>query len=138
MYERFPILRIYESSGNLLHEIRYDNNQQNPVQILLKNNTGNQDLTLNYFKMRATQNYIYGLYSGKTMRELETFRNQIDDWCYELHVYDWVGNPVKRMIFDRPFFSFDVSADDRMVVLSSVNEFDKLSTFELNLNTNPQ
>ncbi|MCK9449959.1 MAG: TolB-like 6-bladed beta-propeller domain-containing protein [Bacteroidales bacterium] len=134
LYDRYPFLRIYNETGNLVKEVRYNNNQIDPARNLSGLNPEKYiaQQTLNYIKLKVTNNYIYGLYAGKTHSELKTQEYKIDDFCTEIHIWDWQGNPVSKIMLDRPVFSFAVAQDDSFMVFSSVNEHDKLFYMENN------
>lgn len=134
LYDRYPFLRIYDTNGNLVKEVRYLNQQIDPAKFLSTNDPtkyiGQQ--TLNYMKLKVTNKYIYGLYAGKTHQELRSQEYKVDDFCTEVHVWDWLGNPVAKLMLDRPVFCFAVAQDDSFIMFSSVNELDKLFYIEIN------
>ena len=55
----------------------------------------------------VSNKFIYMLYSGYLRNE--------KNWSYgqSIYVYDWDGNPVKKIILDRPVYSIGISEDDR-------------------------
>ncbi|MBA7556081.1 hypothetical protein ES705_48779 [subsurface metagenome] len=54
----------------------------------------------------VSDNYIYILYSGCLRDE--------ENWSYgqSIYIYDWEGNPVKKIILDRSVYTIGVSEDD--------------------------
>jgi hypothetical protein len=132
LYDRYPFLRIYDADGYLVKEVRYINNQIDPAKHLSANDPAKYvaQQTVNYMKLKVTNNFIYGLYAGKTHSELRTQEYKIDDNCTEVHIWDWNGNPVAKILLDRPVFCFTVAHDDSFIVFSSVNEHDKLFYLE--------
>ena len=128
LYDRYPILRIYGANGNLIKEVRYINNQMDPAKHMNEVDPLKYmaHQTLNYMKLKVTNNYIYGLYAGKTHSELRTQEYKVDDFCTEVHVWDWNGNPVSKIMLNRPVFCFTVAQNDSLIIFSSVNEHDKL------------
>lgn len=89
------------------------------------------ELTLNYLKVKATNKFIYGLYSGKTHAELRTSERRVSDYGYYIHVWDWDGNPIAKYELPDPVFGFAVTNDDKHVFCSSLLEDDKLYMFDL-------
>jgi hypothetical protein len=114
LYDKFPILRIYDHEGKIISESEYNNNQKLPSAYTHQemNIESINDLTINYMKIKVTDKYIYGLYSGKTHEESRTKQKQIDDYCCEVHVWDWKGMPIARYILEKPVSSFAVTPDD--------------------------
>lgn len=134
VYDKFPILRIYETRNGKLHrEIRFDNNQPFPM-ALIKENPSRNDLDLvvqNYRKIKSTNSYIYALYIGRSTGDIRQKSKVLDDFSNEIHVWNWDGEPVKRIFLDRNIFSFEVSSDDKTLFASSINSRDELFKYSL-------
>lgn len=125
LYDKFPLLRIYDNNGELVSETEYLNRQQAPIGYTNKNMSISdiKSTTINYMRVKATQKYIYGLYSGKTHKDLADLGIDGTSCCYEIHIWDWNGNPVARLMLDKNVTCFAVSQDDSCIVLySSLNE----------------
>lgn len=123
LYDKFPLLRIYDKEGSVLSEVEFRNNQRNPL-CYATDYSSNKDYlntTINYMKIKTTDRYIYGLYSGKTHLELSTSSTDMSDYCSEVHVWDWSGNPIKRFVLDKPVGCFAVSPDDSFMIFYSYN-----------------
>jgi hypothetical protein len=133
LYDKFPVLRIYNNRGNLIKEVHYDN----PSKSLKKSSSKTvlKDQMLNYMRIKATDKYIYGLFSGETHGQLRNQERMVDDYCSEIHVWDWDGKPIAKYSLDRTIFSFAVSPENDFIIASSVNQLDKLYIFHPNLNT---
>jgi len=134
VYDKFPILRIYETrKGRLLKEVRYENNQTFPMALIDKNPSRNDfDLVMqNYRKIKSTNTYIYALYIGKSTGEIKQRSKVLGDFSNEIHVWNWAGEPVKRILLDRDIFSFEVSPDDNALIASSINSSDELYHYTL-------
>lgn len=126
LYDKLPLIRIYDANGNVKSESEFINNQLTPS-AYAKNNIDNADLsslTVNYLKLKVTDNYIYGLYSGKTHEELGALKSS--DLCNEIHIWDWSGKPVKRLILNKSVSNFAVSLDDSYIFLYSFEKDDVL------------
>jgi hypothetical protein len=131
----FPILRIYAADGTLLKDARYNNHQQFPEAVISEYRTAalHEKVMINYQKIKSTDQFIYGLYVGKTHGELPEMSDfyHFHDNSAEIHVWDWEGNPVRKLLLDKKIFSFDVSRDDKVLIGSSVNDPDHLFRFAL-------
>jgi hypothetical protein len=127
------MLRIYDKNGNVINDVRFVNHQEKPIAYLARqtNPMSLDNTTLNYWKIKVTDSYIYGLYVGKTYSELNTNGQGIKDYANEIHVWDWDGNPIIRFILNRHVFSFSVSTSDEFIVCSTLNDDDKLFKFSL-------
>jgi len=125
LYDKFPLLRVYDKDGNLLSETEYINHQVEPVgyskkEILISDI---ENTTIDYMRIKATDKYIYGLYSGMTNKQLATSGIDKSACCCEIHVWDWNGSPVARFMLDKNVTCFAVSQDDSyMIFSSSLNE----------------
>lgn len=136
VYDKFPILRIYSKDGCLEKEVLYKNGQQFPVALINENPSqiNINNVMQNYRKIKVTNNYIYALYIGKTNEELYDNIDKIglDDFSNEIHVWDWYGNPIAKLLLDKRIFSFCVSPDDKYVICSSINCLNKLYKYSIN------
>ena len=133
LYDKIPLLRIFTKDGELRKELLLKNGQNSPLAYLNEklNESELNELTLNYLKVKATNNFIYGLYSGKTHAELRTSERRVSDYGYYIHVWDWDGNPIAEYELPDPVFGFAVTNDDKHVFCSSLLEDDKLYMFDL-------
>jgi hypothetical protein len=57
----------------------------------------------------VTDSLIYLLYSGHNRKD--------ENWPYGkyLYIYDWDGNPIKKIVLDRYIYAFDVTDDDSKI-----------------------
>lgn len=62
-----------------------------------------------FMSISATENYIYGLFSGKRDDEDNAY------FARNVFVYDWEGNPIKHIILDREVSDISVSPSDKMI-----------------------
>jgi len=122
LYDKFPYLRIYGNKNNLIHEIRLENKQKLPSEFLenIKNPTDLEGTMINYLKLKVTDSYIYGLYVGKTRGELKVQERKNDDYGCEIHIWDWNGNPIAKLILEKEVSSFAVSSNNKYIICSSV------------------
>lgn len=132
VYDKFPILRIYSKEGKLKAETRYINGNNFPD--LLPNGkfrADANDIVQNYRKIKTTNKYIYALYVGKTMKQIEATGNAYMLEANEIHVWDWHGNPIKKIMLDQRIFTFDVAKDDSYFICSSLDYLDALFKYDL-------
>lgn len=133
LYDKFPLLRIFSSEGELLKELMFKNNQ-NAITVDMLNNLDQATLnsiTVNYLKIKTTKNFIYGLYAGKTHVELNTAERRNADYGHEIHVWNWEGEPVARYKLPNSVSGFAVTKDDSFVICTSLMYDDKLFKFKL-------
>lgn len=137
-YVHFPIIRIYNAlNGNLEKDIRLHNNQSFPNAHRGKPATPSElySTTLNYIRSYSTQNYFYVSYSGKSQMDLQP--NVLQEgfkainYSKEIHVFDWEGNPIKRIILDKMIFAFAVSPDDKTLIAIPLGEPDLILKYDL-------
>lgn len=134
LYDKFPLLRIFSTDGDLLKELMFKNNQ-NAITVDMLNNLDQATLnntTVNYLRIKTTENLIYGLYAGKTHAELNTAERRNADYGHEIHVWNWDGEPVARYKLPNSVSGFAVTKDDSFVICTSLMYDDKLFKFKLN------
>lgn len=131
VYDKFPILRIYTKKGNIHKEVRFENKQVFPNALIQENPSESaiNEITQNYRKIKSTNEFIYALYIGKAEKDIKEASGNFSN---EIHVWDWDGNPIKRIKLDNDIFSFDVDSFDRFLICSSVNSLDTFYKYNLN------
>jgi hypothetical protein len=135
-YNYLPLLRIFDAAdGSVQQEIRFENKKPFPNYLISGNEAEWEHVTQNYWFTKSSNNYIYALYTGKTFGESGYSRNgpgnAVVDLANEIHVFDWEGNPVKRIITDKNLFNFDVSADDRILIAISKEDPDHIYEYRI-------
>lgn len=75
---------------------------------------------LAFLDASVTDKYIYLLYSGKKNKEHQSFYGAF------VYVFDWNGNPVKKLVLDKNVLSIGVSQDDKVLY-----SFDETSQYVL-------
>lgn len=137
-YMALPMVRIFDThTGSLVKEMISVPSYDFPHALLNKSATreDKQQLVENYYRITSTENFIYALYSGKTKGELYPGMFSGDfvlpDFGNEIHVWDWAGNPIKKIILDHHVFSFDVNAKDDFLMAITVNNPGKLYVYSL-------
>jgi hypothetical protein len=127
VYQNLPILRIYcTQSGQILHQLHMADSSKNEE--LLEKNFFETGFITYYWQLKSTSEYIYGLFPGA---ELSFEDENIPDFASELHVWKWDGTPVMTIELDRPIFSFDVTADNKQIIATSVVDVNKLFSAEI-------
>lgn len=130
VYDKFPILRIYAMDGNIKKEVRLNNGQSFPS-ALLENNPSEYSLNevmQNYRMIKSSNNYIYALYIGKKEQEMDKGLNDLSN---EIHIWNWDGEPIERILLDEKIFTFDVDLHDNYIIGSSLLSLDALYKYNL-------
>ena len=135
VYGKLPTVRIYyPEDGRLLSEMQVTHSSKNK-EILLDNSSDYiRDGLINYyFRIKSTNDYIYALYQGQPVVEfsLEGGVPKYQDVASELHIWDWNGNPILNLKFERSVFSFDVTPDNKQIIALSIVDVDKLFVSEI-------
>lgn len=68
----------------------------------------NEEIRKTFLAGSVTENYIYLAYSGISYAEKENI-----DYCKSVFVYDWDGNPIKKINLDRRIMGLAISEDDK-------------------------
>ncbi|MCC5906901.1 MAG: hypothetical protein JJU13_11875 [Balneolaceae bacterium] len=99
----FPEMIIFDVEGEVQNVIRI------PVQDHPANKLENQR-TLFYKDLKITDKYIYGVYLKASQEEMGEIYNNYHskDFSYstEIHVFDWSGEPVRKIILEDKFLPF--------------------------------
>ncbi len=123
VHDRFPIFRIYKKSGELVKELRYENGQDFKDM---------NDVRLNFTGIKTTNKYIYTLYCGKENVPIDINGQGDRPKSTEIFVWDWDGNPIKRLILDIDLFAFDISPDDSYIIGSNLESLNALYKIMIN------
>lgn len=87
----------------------------------------NSNAKYGYPDLKTTDNFIYLLYSGRTMDEYPDSFNESE----HVLVFDWEGNPVKHYQLDNPVVSFAVSNDDKTLYSLIREPYPEIYTYKL-------
>lgn len=133
VYDKFPIMRIYSKEGSLIKETRYKNRQIFPKALIETNplESDKKKIMQNYRNIKSTNKYIYALYLGKTSEEIDKGGESADEFSNEIHVWDWEGNPIAKIVLDQKIFSCSISPDDSFIIATSMNYQNKLFKYSL-------
>lgn len=88
---------------------------------------------MGYLDLFAGDKYIYALYNGRTK---EAFK---DRYFYgnEIHIFDWKGNPVKKIILDKDARALSVDEAGRILYTISYdideNEDPKFLVYDIGM-----
>lgn len=113
--ERFNKILIYNFDGTLYKSIRFEKFEPDFTAEL-------EDIPYYYTRVLTTEKYIYAAWLGKSATEIEALMNRGEAPKSEIHVFDWDGNPVKRLILEDNFVS-TFTIDTRNNRLLIINEF---------------
>lgn len=124
-YENHNLIRQYSIEGQLLQEIRLRNAPKR------RNSDSKSDDLENrpYWRvLQTTDTHIYTLfYTGET-----------DDVIYsegavpELQEWDWQGNLIRRILFDKKYNRIAVSENGKLYAIDTINEFNnQIYSYEL-------
>ena len=134
VYDKFPILRIYSKDGELKKDIRLQNGQSFPHALLETEPSEYSigEIMQNYRMIKSTDNFIYALYIGKKVKDLSV---GVNDFSNEIHIWNWEGSPIMRILLDKKIFTFDVDKNDEFLVCSSLETLDALYKYNLTTTT---
>jgi WD40 repeat protein len=127
VYQNLPILRIYcTQTGQILHQLHMANSSENEE--LIQRNFFETGFITYYWQLKSTNEFIYGLFPGA---ELSFEDEKIPDFASVIHIWDWNGNPIMNLKFERSVFSFDVTPDNKQIIALSIVDVDKLFVSEI-------
>ena len=130
VYDKFPILRIYTNTGEIKKEVRLENGQSFPYALIEEDPStySFNEIMQNYRMIRSSNNFIYALYIGKREQELD---EGLNDFSNEIHVWNWEGEPIQRILLDEKIFTFDVDLHDNYLICSSLLSLNALYKYNL-------
>lgn len=115
--ERFNRVLIYNFDGTLHKNIRF--NEYKP-----DFKAKREDIPYYYTRVFTTEKYIYAAWLGKSVTEIEEQLNRGEAPESEIHVFDWDGNPVKRLNLEENFVStFSIDArNNRILIINELSD----------------
>lgn len=122
-YTYFKRFKIYDDSGDLIKEVVIQPNGEKPY--LLKDNKQN---IIHFAEPFSSSNYIYVLYIGQSVRDLENYE---EEYFPRLTIWDWDGNPIAQYKLNLPITSFAISEDKHQLYGISYLSMGKIFQFEL-------
>jgi hypothetical protein len=130
VYDLFPILRIYSNEGKIEKEIRWNNGQKFPYALIeeMPSRESINEIMHTYRMIKSSNDYIYALYLGKKEHELS---RGLIDFSNEIHVWNWEGKPIKRILLDKIIRTFDVDLHDNYLICSSLESLNALYKYNL-------
>ena len=131
IYDKFPILRIYSNSGELKKEIRLKNGQSFPYALIEKNPSeySFKEVMQDYRFIKSSNDFIYASYVGKKSNELH--EEGLSYFSNEIHVWNWDGEPIKRILLDENIFAFEVDSHDNYLIASSLMDINTFYKYNL-------
>jgi|GEM_PF-1510512 hypothetical protein len=89
---RFKMIEFYDYNLNLLRDVRFE---ENPKTLLGENGSSARSETMRYYNdLAISGEHIYALYLGN---ELGSYRAGEEIKNSEIHIFDWEGNPIKKL-----------------------------------------
>jgi hypothetical protein len=89
---------------------------------------------MGYFDVQMTDNYIYALFSGRTLKDIQ--KNAMEGKRNErggkyIHVFDTDGNPVCMYILDRAVCGIDVHESEQIIYAVDANSDEPVVVFHM-------
>jgi WD40 repeat protein len=78
------------------------------------------DLQHCFISVSVSENYIYGLFSGKKDKEENAFFGK------EIFIYNWKGKPIRKIILGRDVMTISVSPDDKRLYAFDIDKSEVL------------
>lgn len=132
-YDKIQLLRIFDSDGSLHKEIRFKDKTKIPEELITEKVSQNnmEHLKTFYQRVQSTDKYIYALYSGRSLGSITNKNNQTPDFCDEIHILDWEGNPILKVKLNKLFSLFAVSPKDDFIICYSLMNSNTLYKFDI-------
>jgi hypothetical protein len=125
------VLEIYRL-GSIGHTAVYGSNGEPRFQVI--NGEAFPDGIMGYFDIQMTENYIYALFSGKTLKEIQ--KNAMAGKLNErggryIHVFNLQGKPICNYILDRAVCGIDVHESEQKIYAVDANSDEPVVVFHL-------
>ena len=118
-FDGVKMFRIYDENGDLKVEKIIKT-----FKIFEENSISKNPKKAYYKTIRVTDKYIYALC-------LDEFRNQLLRSFPVIEVWDWMGNPVCKLMLDQHIQTFDISDDGKILFAVDREVSDKLFIYEI-------
>ena len=119
VYSQFPMVRIFDNSGNIEKTSLLDNWEEQQFEI-----SGNSVKTSSscqyYLATTANSNYICALYLGKFPDEMEQM--SMEDVRLEIHVWNWEGELIATYLPDELVMKIAIAEDNTIYATSPVDD----------------
>lgn len=119
VYSQFPMVRIFDNSGNIEKTSLLDNWEEQQFEI-----SGNSVKTSSscqyYLATTANSNYICTLYLGKFPTEMEQM--SMEDVRLEIHVWNWEGELIATYLPDELVMKIAIAEDNTIYATSPVDD----------------
>ena len=119
VYSQFPMVRIFDNSGNIEKTSLLDNWEEQQFEI-----SGNSVKTSSscqyYLATTANSNYICALYLGKFPTEMEQM--SMEDVRLEIHVWNWEGELIATYIPDSLVMNIAIANDNTIYATSPLDD----------------
>ena len=118
-YRRFPLIRLYDFDKSTYIDLNYKpkNEQVDKIRIDPSQRAiDNSNLFDYYVTVQVSNKRIYALYE-ESIKNIDDTR-KISRYAFnkpELHVFDWMGKPIKRIIIPEWVNWYGVSPDDSYI-----------------------
>ena len=119
IYSQFPMVRIFDNSGNLEATSLLDNWEEQRFEIngnSVKTSTSCQY----YLAAAANSNYICALYLGKFPSEIEQM--SMEDVRLEIHIWNWEGELVATYLPDTLVMKIAIANDNTIYTTSPLDD----------------
>ena len=119
VYSQFPMVRIFDNSGNIEKTSLLDNWEEQQFEI-----SGNSVKTSSscqyYLATAANSNYICALYLGKFPDEMEQM--SMEDARLEIHIWNWEGELVATYLPDSLVMKIAIAEDNTIYATSPLDD----------------
>ncbi len=119
VYSQFPMVRIFDNSGNIEKTSLLDNWEEQQFEI-----SGNSVKTSSscqyYLATTANSNYICALYLGKFPDEMEQM--SMEDVRLEIHIWNWAGELIATYLPDELVMKIAIAEDNTIYATSPVDD----------------
>lgn len=120
---RFKIIEIYDYDLNLVRDFRFE--EEPKTKLGVKGSSSTEETVRHYNDVTFTDQFIYALYLGNTVGSYKTGVGLNNS---EIHVFDWDGNPVKKIVVDTDLSRIALDREgNRIFGISAYNNFKKYS-----------
>lgn len=120
-----PEILITNFEGKILRKISISNYNLTKIA-----DTPVEKRALQFQDIKVTRNYIYAVHIGENRKQLQKRLNsekaKSQGPLSEIHIYDWDGNPIKKLILKGGYFPF-IEIDKKHDRIFSINAFSPTS-----------
>ena len=86
---------------------------------------------MGYSDLEITDRYIYAVFHGRSFKDIIKDPQGTPDGGEYIHIYDFKGNPICRLILDHSIYGIDVDEENGIIWATDVNSEEQIIRYNM-------